>query len=86
MIIAVSGVRNNAPMLAAMPVTWRRERVAMANTLRGEVWLVGRRLKDCPVVVGVDNLAPVNRRATGGRDGRRFERFAEVCQDLASRG
>jgi hypothetical protein len=48
--------------------------------------LVGRRLKDCPVVVGVDNLAPVNRRATGGRDGRRFERFAEVCQDLASRG
>ena len=44
-----------------------------------------RRLKDCPVVVGLDNLAPVGRRATGGREGRWFEWFAEVCQDLPDR-
>ena len=30
-------------------------------------------------------FAPVDRRATGGRDGRWFERFAEVCQDLPDR-
>jgi hypothetical protein len=61
-----------------------RRRSEAVNIDHGQ--LVGRRLKDCPVVVGVDNLAPVNRRATGWRDGRRFERFAEVCQDLTSRG
>ena len=27
-------------------------------------------------------LAPVGGRAAGGRDGRRLERFAEVCQNL----
>jgi hypothetical protein len=31
-------------------------------------------------------LSPVDRRATGGREGRWFERLAEVCQDLTSRG
>ena len=41
-----------------------------------------RRLKDCPVVVDLHELGPVGRRATGGRDGRRFERFAKVCQGL----
>ena len=45
-----------------------------------------RRLKDFPVVVGLDNLAPVGGRATGGREGRWFEWFAEVCQGLTSRG
>ena len=45
-----------------------------------------RRLKDCPVVVGLDNLAPVGGRATGRQDWRRRERFAEVCQGLTSRG
>ena len=44
-----------------------------------------RRLKDCPVVVGLDNLAPVGGRATGRQDWRRLERFAEVCQDLPDR-
>ena len=41
-----------------------------------------RRLKDCPVVMDLHELSPVNRRATGGREGRWLERFAEVCQDL----
>ena len=31
-------------------------------------------------------LAPVGGRATSGRDGRRLEWFAEVCQGLTSRG
>jgi hypothetical protein len=44
-----------------------------------------RRLKDCPVVVGLDNVAPVGGRATGRQDWRRLERFAEVCQDLPDR-
>jgi len=48
--------------------------------------LVGRLLKDCPVVMGLDNVAPVGGRATGRQDWRRFERFAEVCQGLTSRG
>ena len=30
-------------------------------------------------------LSPVGRRATGGREGRWFEWFAEVCQDLPDR-
>ena len=45
-----------------------------------------RRLKDCPVVMDLHGLSPVDRRATGGRDGRWFERFAEVCQGLTLRG
>ena len=45
-----------------------------------------RRLKDCPVVVDLHELSPVGRWATGGRDGRRLERFAEMCQWLTSRG
>ena len=36
--------------------------------------------------MALHELSPVNRRATGGRDGRWFERFAEVCQGLISRG
>ena len=39
-----------------------------------------RRLKDCPVVMELHELSPVGRRATGGREGRWFEWFAEVCQ------
>ncbi len=45
-----------------------------------------RRLKDCPVVVHLHEFAPVGGRATSGRDGRRLEWFAEVCQGLTSRG
>jgi len=48
--------------------------------------LVYPSLKDCPVVVDLHELSPVGRRATGRRDGRWFERFAEVCQGLTSRG
>jgi len=43
-------------------------------------------LKNRPVVVDQDELSPVGRRTTGRRDWRRLERFAEVCQDLPSRG
>ena len=43
-------------------------------------------LKDCPVVMDLHELSPVGRRATGGREGRWFEWFAEVCQGLTSRG
>jgi hypothetical protein len=38
---------------------------------------VGGRLKDCPVVVALHELSPAGRQATGRRDGRWFERFAE---------
>ena len=44
-----------------------------------------RRLKDVAVVVDLHELSPVGRWATGGRDGRRLERFAEMCQDLPDR-
>ena len=44
-----------------------------------------RRLKDCPVVIGLHALSSVGRRTTGGRGGRRLERFAQVCQDLPDR-
>ena len=47
--------------------------------------LDGRRLKNCPVVVDLDEFSPVGGWATGGRDGRLFERFAEMCQDLPDR-
>ncbi len=45
-----------------------------------------RRLKDCPVVVGLHNLAPVGGWPAGGRDGRRLERFAKMGQGLTLRG
>ena len=48
--------------------------------------LVYPSLKDCPVVMALHELSPVGRRATGGREGRWFEWFAEVCQGLISRG
>ncbi len=44
-----------------------------------------RRLKDCPVVIGLHALSSVGRRTTGERGGRRLERFAEMCQDLPDR-
>jgi hypothetical protein len=44
--------------------------------------LVGRRLKDVAVVMHLHELAPVGGRATGRRDGRWFERFAEMREDL----
>jgi hypothetical protein len=47
---------------------------------------VGRRLKDCPVVIGLHERLPVGRRSKGRRDWRRLERFAEMCQGLTLRG
>jgi hypothetical protein len=45
-----------------------------------------RRLSHVAFVVDLHELSPVGRWATGGRDGRWFERFAEMCQGLISRG
>ena len=44
-----------------------------------------RRLKDCPVVMDLHELSLVNRRATGGRDRRRLERFAKMRENLPDR-
>jgi len=35
--------------------------------------------------VDLHEVSPVGRWATGGRDGRWFERFAEMCKDLPDR-
>ncbi|MFM9009997.1 MAG: hypothetical protein ACKON8_03770, partial [Planctomycetota bacterium] len=48
--------------------------------------LVGRHLNRFAIVMDLHELASVNRRATGGRDGRRLERLAEVCENLTLRG
>jgi len=42
-------------------------------------------LKDVAVVVGLDELAPVGRRAAGGRHGRRLERLTAVGENLPDR-
>ena len=42
-------------------------------------------MKECPVVMGLHEFAPVGGRATSGRDGRRLEWFAEVCENLPDR-
>ena len=67
---------------ASTPRGWRRSEAVDVD--RGQ--LLGRRLKDVPLIMDLHELAPVGRRATSGRHWRRFERFAEVCQDLTSRG
>lgn len=46
--------------------------------------LVGRRLKDIAVVVGLHELAPVGRRAARGRNGRQLERLTKMRERLAS--
>jgi hypothetical protein len=49
------------------------------NIDRGQ--FVGRRLEKCPIVVRLHELAPLGGRAASRRDGRWFERFAEVSKD-----
>ena len=44
-----------------------------------------RRLKDVAVVVHLHELAPVGGRPASGRDRRRFERFAEMGENLPDR-
>ena len=51
-----------------------RRRSEAVNIDHGQ--LVGRHLNRFAIVMDLHELTPVNRRATGGRDGRRFERFA----------
>jgi len=48
--------------------------------------LVGRRLKEVPVVVHLLELSPVGGRPASGREQRRFKRFAEVGEGLTSHG
>ena len=60
-----------------------RHRLAAVNVDPGQ--LVYPTLEDVPVIVYLHELSPVGGRATSGRDGRRFEWFAEVCQDLPDR-
>jgi hypothetical protein len=47
--------------------------------------LVGCRLENVPVVVDLHELAPVSGRPASRRHRRRFERFAEVGEDLPDR-
>ena len=61
-----------------------RRRSEAVDVDRGQ--LVGRGLKDVAVVMDLHELAPVGGWATSGRDGRRLEWFAEVCENLTSRG
>ena len=70
--------------LAASLMPRGRHRSEAVDVDRGQ--LVYPSLKDCPVVMDLHELSPVGRRATGGREGRWFEWFAEVCQGLTSRG
>ena len=44
-----------------------------------------RRLKDVALIMHLYELAPIDGRATGRRDRRRYEWFAEMGQDLANR-
>ena len=44
-----------------------------------------RRLKDVAVVMDLHEPAPVGGRVSGGREGRRLERFTQVCEDLPDR-
>ena len=67
---------------ASTPRGWRRSEAV--NIDHGQ--LVGRHLNRFAIIMDLHELAPVSGRATSGRDGRRFERFAEVCQGLTSRG
>ena len=48
--------------------------------------LIGRRLEDVAIVVGLGELGPVGGWAAGGRDRWRLERFATMREGLASRG
>ncbi len=48
--------------------------------------LVRRDLKDVAIVMGLHEFAPVGGRAARGRDRRRLEWLAEVCEGLTSRG
>ncbi|NCA12459.1 hypothetical protein EBR56_11805, partial [bacterium] len=43
-------------------------------------------MKDVALVGGLDEFALVGGWAPGRRDGRRFERFAKMSQELTSRG
>ena len=47
--------------------------------------LVGRHLNRFAIVMGLHELAPVDRRATGGRHRRRFEQFAKMREDFPDR-
>ena len=62
-------------------MTWRSEAVDVDHGQES----LSVALKDVAVVMGLHELAPVGGRATSGRDGRRLEWFAEVCENLSDR-
>ena len=57
----------------------QRLRMSIAGSSSGDAGKIARSKVD------LHELSPVGRRAMGGRDGRRFERFAEVREDLPDR-
>ena len=61
-----------------------RHRSEAVNVDHGQ--LVYPSLNRSAVVMSLDELAPVGGRATSGRDGGWLEWFAEVCENLTSRG
>ena len=81
-----SGRRGVSPN----PAAWRlRGDLASGSGQRLWMSIAGsssiRRLKDVAVVMRLDELAPVGGRPASGRDRRRFERFAEVGENLPDR-
>ena len=60
-----------------------RRRSEAVNIDHGQ--LVYPSLNRFAIVMDLHELAPVDRPATGGRDGRRLERLAEVCENLPDR-
>jgi len=81
-LVSAQAVSQSAVPGASTPRVRRRSEAV--NIDHGQ--LVGRHLNRFAIVMDLHELAPVDRRATGGRDGRRLGRFAEVCEGLTSRG
>ena len=73
--------RPSPSPLASMPRG--RHRSEAADVDHGH--RVGRRLEDCPVGVGMDELGPVGGRASRRRKQERLQRFAQVREDPPNR-
>jgi hypothetical protein len=64
-----------------MPRVWHDSEAADVDHRQ----VFGRRLKEVAIVMILDELAPVGRRAASGRAWRRLKRFAQVREDLPDR-
>ena len=80
----LSGKRGSQSAVPGASTPRVRRRSEAVNIDHGQ--LVGRHLNRFAIVMDLHELAPVDRRATGGRAGRRLERLAEVFEGLTSRG